>query len=183
MKQIHEYGRLTLIAIFAFSALVLFFLTLQESQAQVILSTKGGESIWFKRICYDSEKINVADSAIVPWPRAWKPKILKFKVQNAYPGYQLHCRLYLANVGSTPLEITQIQTISGQPKIIAITANQPASEKKVLYPCKFVPAWDTAPGKVPAFCTTVIEVTLEIGKDIRQNSNSSFSIAINTSSK
>lgn len=178
MRRLHMLR--AFIVIFVVSLLLLLSLAIQESQAQILLSTQGGETIWFHRTCREVEPQEVGKWTLAPGLRTAKPKGLKFKIENAYPGYQIQCTLYLANVGNAPAQITNLQANSPRSGALRLVIQQPSAEKgKILYPCKFVPAWGTSPAKVPASCRTMIEVTLRIQDNIAQGIHYFWTISVN----
>jgi hypothetical protein len=173
---------LTLIALLL--ALSAALIVTEPTSARVDLTTAQGEAVWFFRACQPAQPGDVAAWSVQPAPFSLVPRSLRFRITNAYPGYQLRCDLVLANSGETPIAATAVLVHNPYPAGIAISAGvAPGALNRVLAPCGLRPHWGRDPASLPANCQLAVAVTVTLNPDVAENLRLDFGVKVSLEGK
>lgn len=152
--------------------------------ARVSIQAEAGRAVWFHSVCHDNED----DVDVATWTvrheifQLSQQKNLQIQLHNGYPGYQLSCRVSLANTGDVPLKFSDVNVTH---KILAdVTVDaQPAAGVlgHTLMPCGFTPAWNSGPDAIPTGCYTALDLVIQVEAEAEENSDLGYDIAVKLS--
>ena len=147
--------------------------------ARIGLDAGSGEAVWFNFTCTDEETVDVAAWHVQQDLTDSTRQTLVMQVENGYPGYKLACQFHLANTGSLPLRVFDVQVLNLHPTEINIQANEsPPDAGKLLQPCLVSPLWLTPPDQISPLCRTTINLTVQVKPEAGQDAAYGYGIEV-----
>lgn len=143
-----------------------------------------GKAVWISSTCSSPQPNTAARWTVKPDPEIPGQEKLIFRVENAYPGFNLECDLDFANTGNFPFRVTRIKVINANPLDLTVLAViKPAGQGRMILPCGSPPYWGIPLNTIPAACREQVRVSLTSGENIAESTAFLFAVQIKLEEK